>query len=184
MSGPVCLYKCHWQLWWHVRVLNSYPISDGEIYTLCNCVLRGMEELQNNWKLECVHILSSIWFPPAHLCLLPYSRGGKHLAFGAHGQHNYWSNNYNQICIDRKWGGLPYEVFGKVHIFKKVDGKCSIKKLPLVFITKWFYKSIEVRRVTNNINAHVHCCIFRKTPGGSNSMNKKEGREIILQGLF
>lgn len=54
-----------------------------------------------------------------------------------------------------------------------MDGKCSIKTLSLVFITKWFYKSIEVRGVTNNINANIHCWIFFKTPEGSNFKNKK-----------
>ena len=82
------------------------PLLEGQIYPACNRVLKGMEELQNSRKLQRVHILSSMWFPLVHLCLLPYSRGGKHLAFGAHGQHNYWGNNYNQICIDREWGGF------------------------------------------------------------------------------
>lgn len=55
-----------------------------------------------------------------------------------------------------------------------MDGKCSIKKLSLVFIIKLFYKSIEVRGVTSNINANIHCGIYKKTPGGSNFKNKKQ----------
>lgn len=52
-------------------------------------------------------------------CLLPYSRGGKDLTFGTHWQHNYWSNNDNQICIDKEWRALSMNMVkacrGSIH---------------------------------------------------------------------
>lgn len=52
--------------------------------------------------------------------------------------------------------------FVKVIERNKVEAKCFIRKLPLVVITKLFYKSIEVSGVTNNINTNTHCCMFKK----------------------
>lgn len=52
-------------------------------------------------------------------CLLPYSRGGEDLTFGTHWQHNYWSNNNNQICIDKEWRALSMNLVkacrGSIH---------------------------------------------------------------------
>lgn len=145
--------------------------------------------IKHNQKVE-VHNVSSYFFYELAFtrtniyCLLPHSRGGKDLAFGAHSQHDHWGNNYYQICFDEKWRALSINIAeehaevqytgiaedhvleldeSKTNVSQEVGRQFTIRKSSLVCITKSIYKSIEVRGVKRILFQIIIAAYLKKT---------------------